>query len=85
MLCPAAARFECTLDKNRSAPCRPAGEAVIGARAYRVVFALVSLPLAVAAVVYFINHRYDGAALWNFRWAPGLLRWVGRRGHWPGQ
>ena len=49
-------------------PTRPAGEELIGARAYRVVFALVSLPLALAAVVYFIDHRYDGAALWNLRW-----------------
>ena len=46
---------------------RPYGEDLIGARAYRVVFALVSLPLAIAAVVYFINHRYDGVALWNIR------------------
>jgi len=46
---------------------RPYGEEVIGARAYRVVFALASLPLAVAAVVFFINHRYDGIALWNIR------------------
>lgn len=46
---------------------RPYGEDLIGARAYRVIFALVSLPLAVAAVVYFINHRYDGTALWNIR------------------
>lgn len=55
-------------------PCLPptsAGEEVIGARAYRVVFALASLPLAVAAVVYFINHRYDGVALWNVRWVRG--------------
>ena len=36
------------------------GEKLIGARAYRVVFALVSLPLAIVALVYFINHRYDG-------------------------
>jgi uncharacterized membrane protein len=45
-----------------------AGEELIGARAYRVIFALTSLPLAVAAVVYFLNHRYDGVALWNIRW-----------------
>ncbi|GAB4819560.1 hypothetical protein N2152v2_006606 [Parachlorella kessleri] len=49
---------------------RPYGEGLIGARAYRVVFALASLPLAVAAVVYFINHRYDGVALWNVRGQP---------------
>jgi zeta-carotene isomerase len=46
---------------------RPYGEELIGARAYRVIFALVSLPLATAAVVYFINHRYDGVPLWNLR------------------
>lgn len=51
---------------------RPYGEELIGARAYRVIFALVSLPLAVAAVVYFINHRYDGVALWNLRGIPGV-------------
>jgi zeta-carotene isomerase len=51
---------------------RPWGEAAVGARAYRVFFALVSLPLALAAVAFFINHRYDGAALWNLRGAPGL-------------
>lgn len=39
----------------------------MGARAYRVIFALVSLPLALAAVVFFINHRYDGLPLWNVR------------------
>lgn len=44
-----------------------AGEEAIGARAYRVLFALVSLPLAIAAVVYFIDHRYDGVPLWNVR------------------
>jgi len=37
-----------------------AGEKMIGARAYRVIFALVSLPLAILAIVFFINHRYDG-------------------------
>lgn len=45
----------------------PAGEELVGARAYRVIFALVSLPLAIAAVVYFIDHRYDGVPLWNVR------------------
>lgn len=47
---------------------RPYGEKLIGPRAYRVIFAFVSLPLATAAVVYFINHRYDGSALWNIRY-----------------
>ena len=46
---------------------RPAAEEVIGARAWRVIFALVSLPLALSCIVYFINHRYDGAQLWDVR------------------
>jgi zeta-carotene isomerase len=36
---------------------RPSGEKIIGERAWRVLFALVSLPLAFSAIVYFINHR----------------------------
>ena len=44
----------------------------MGARAYRVLFAALSLPLATVAVVYFINHRYDGVPLWNLRGAPGV-------------
>ncbi|KAL4423637.1 hypothetical protein ABPG77_009224 [Micractinium sp. CCAP 211/92] len=51
---------------------RPYGEELIGARAYRVIFALVSLPLAIAAVVYFIDHRYDGVPLWNVRGVTGV-------------
>ena len=47
-----------------------AGEELIGPRAFRVIFAGISLPLAVLAVVYFINHRYDGHALWYLRRQP---------------
>lgn len=43
----------------------------MGPRGYRVLFALVSLPLAILAVVYFINHRYDGTALWDIRGITG--------------
>ena len=50
---------------------RPHAERVIGRRAYRVLFAGASLPLAVAAVVYFINHRYSGVPLWDLREVPG--------------
>ncbi|MGL5510932.1 MAG: NnrU family protein, partial [Microcoleaceae cyanobacterium] len=39
---------------------RPWGESKIGPRLYRVLFALVSLPLATTLIIYFINHRYDG-------------------------
>ncbi|WOL02509.1 15-cis-zeta-carotene isomerase [Canna indica] len=46
---------------------RDAGEKLIGERAYRVLFAGVSLPLVVSTVVYFINHRYDGTQLWQLQ------------------
>lgn len=51
---------------------RPWGEARVGNRAYRVLFALVSLPLAATLVVYFIRHRYDGVQLWNLQGTPGI-------------
>jgi uncharacterized membrane protein len=51
---------------------RPWGEQRIGNRAYRVLFALVSLPLAATLVVYFIRHRYDGVQLWNLQGVPGV-------------
>jgi uncharacterized membrane protein len=46
---------------------RPKGEKLIGARLYRVLFALVSLPLAVVLIVYFFNHRYDGVQMWQLQ------------------
>lgn len=55
---------------------RPKGEELIGARAYRVMFALISLPLAVTTVVYFINHRYSGTPLWNLQAVPGMHTFV---------
>ncbi|KAK7311425.1 hypothetical protein RJT34_09560 [Clitoria ternatea] len=57
---------------------RDSGEKLIGERAYRVLFAGVSLPLAVSTVVYFINHRYDGLQLWQLQNTPGLhqLMWL---------
>lgn len=57
---------------------RPWGEEKIGARLYRVLFALVSIPLAVVLIVFFINHRYDGVILWQFQAIPGvkLTVWV---------
>ncbi|MEG4984357.1 NnrU family protein [Microcoleus sp. BR0-C5] len=51
---------------------RPKGEKLIGPRLYRVLFALVSLPLAVILVVYFFNHRYDGVQLWQVQGLPGV-------------
>jgi uncharacterized membrane protein len=57
---------------------RPWGEARIGARAYRVIFALISLPLAGVLVIYFVNHRYDGLILWQLQDIPGIanLVWI---------
>ncbi len=57
---------------------RPWGEQRIGPRLYRVLFALVSLPLAVVLIIYFFNHRYDGLQLWQVQGIPGIgaLVWV---------
>ncbi|MFM9266500.1 NnrU family protein [Tychonema sp. BBK16] len=57
---------------------RPKAEKLIGARLYRVLFALVSLPLAVILVIYFFNHRYDGVQLWQVQGVPAVkpLVWV---------
>jgi len=55
---------------------RPTGEKWIGARAYRVLFALVSIPLASGLIIYFINHRYDGLQLWNVQGVPGMVQGV---------
>jgi len=57
---------------------RPKGEKLIGARLYRVLFALVSIPLAVVLIIYFFNHRYDGVQLWQVQGVPGVktLVWV---------
>ncbi|GBG73888.1 hypothetical protein CBR_g17600 [Chara braunii] len=57
---------------------RSSGEELMGERAYRVLFASASLPLSIAAVVYFINHRYDGVQLWQLRTVPGIheLVWL---------
>lgn len=51
---------------------RPWGEERLGARAYRVCFALVSIPFASVLILYFIRHRYDGVQLWNLQGIPGL-------------
>ena len=42
-------------------------------QAWRVVFALVSLPLASSAIIYFFNHRYDGMQLWDLKLVPGAF------------
>lgn len=53
-------------------------EAKIGARLYRIFFALVSIPFATILIVYFINHRYDGAILWQIQSVSGIkaIVWI---------
>ena len=49
---------------------RPRGEDLMGARLYRVFFALVSIPSATGLIIYFFNHRYDGISLWQVQDIP---------------
>jgi uncharacterized membrane protein len=53
-------------------------EKQIGPRPYRILFALVSISLAVAMIIYFLNHRYDGLQLWQVQGVPGIktIVWV---------
>ncbi|CAN4095031.1 unnamed protein product [Withania somnifera] len=51
---------------------RDKGEELIGERAFRVLFAGISVPLAVSTIVYFINHRYDGVQLWQLNSIAGI-------------
>ena len=58
---------------------RPRAESLIGARAWRLIFAAVSIPSAVVVIGWFLAHRYDGWRLWNFQGVPGMvpLVWAG--------
>lgn len=51
---------------------RPWAEKRIGTRLYRIIFALISLPLAVIVITYFFNHRYDGWQMWQVQAVPGV-------------
>lgn len=51
-------------------------ESKIGARLYRVFFALVSIPLATILVIYFFNHRYEGLILWQVQDIQGIKETV---------
>lgn len=51
---------------------RPAAEEIVGPRAWRVVFAVVSLPLALSCISYFINHCHEGTQYWDATHVPGL-------------
>ncbi len=49
------------------------GEARIGARLWRLLFAALSIPAAVVVVGYFLTHRYDGLRLWNLQDQPWIV------------
>ena len=55
------------------------GAALIGERAWRLLFAGVSIPAAVVVIGYFLQHRYDGIRLWNLQEQPWIvpLVWLG--------
>jgi len=44
---------------------RTYAEPVVGARAWRVLFAVVSLPLALSCISYFVNHAHEGTQFWD--------------------
>jgi uncharacterized membrane protein len=71
-------QFTFAIAHSGGAALRPWAEKYIGPRLYRIVFALVSLPLAVILIAYFFNHRYDGLQLWQVQSVPGVrpLVWV---------
>lgn len=48
----------------------------IGARLYRVIFALVSITLALPLFIYYFNHRYDGIILWQLQDVWGVHEFV---------
>ena len=58
---------------------RTRAEAVIGARAWRLIFAAASIPSAIVVIGWFLAHRYDGVRLWNVQGVPGVipLVWIG--------
>jgi uncharacterized membrane protein len=51
----------------------------IGERAWRLLFAAVSIPSAVVVIGYFLAHRYDGLRLWNLQDQPWIVPvvWTG--------
>lgn len=51
---------------------RTYAEDIVGARAWRVLFAVVSLPLALSCISYFVNHAHEGVQLWDATSVPGL-------------
>ncbi len=70
--------FVFAIAHSGGAALRPWAEKKIGARLYRIAFALVSIPTAVVLIIYFFNHRYDGQQLWQVQTVPGVqvIVWV---------
>ena len=52
---------------------RVKAETIIGARAWRLIFAFASIPSAIILVGYFLAHRYDGIRFWNFQGISELI------------
>ncbi len=55
---------------------RTKAENLIGARAWRLIFAAVSIPSASILILYFLAHRYDGLRLWNVQGIPGAIELI---------
>jgi uncharacterized membrane protein len=55
------------------------GAARIGERAWRLLFAAISIPAATLLIGYFLQHRYDGIRLWNLQDQPWVVPvvWTG--------
>jgi len=51
---------------------RTYAEPIVGARFWRVIFAVVSLPLALSCISYFVNHAHEGTQLWDATDLPGI-------------
>jgi len=58
---------------------RPWGAERLGERAWRLLFAAISIPAAVVVIGYFLAHRYDGVRLWSLQEQPWIvpLVWTG--------
>ncbi|ABX08094.1 NnrU family protein [Prochlorococcus marinus] len=55
---------------------RVKAESLIGPRAWRLIFASLSIPAAGVLIIYFLAHRYDGIRLWNLQGVPGMVQIV---------
>ena len=65
--------------QSGGASLRSWGAERIGERAWRLLFAGVSIPSAVVVIGYFLAHRYDGIRLWNLQDQPWIVPvvWIG--------